>query len=376
MTIKYTSVESLTKYLGIFKSVPDKDNNSNETVGTGDTTTTVFWLDRLGVITASYAISVGTGGAATALTDLDDYSLNLDTSKLTLTTNGLVTAGPNVIYASYDYNALELLNDDIENAIRAAETKIELFSEQKFAEYTATNPSYRELVNESIKGHYNPEGKVYDLFFGPVVALDTTTAYDYANGQTLITATSATGFPSTGTIYIGENKVTYTAKSTDTFTVPTATPTITAGATIKGEVIELSREPEGTAPSYNVLVPDTEYEIDYDNGRIKILNNAFWGEINAEDRIYPSNYLIRASYMQAWHENGANPTIPDEIEELANMIAAKKVVVRVVHKSHASGLDDFNPEGIDIDDNEIKRMLEYYKPLNVGTSPYNKQFLS
>jgi len=376
MTIKYTSVQSLSKYLGIYNTIPNKDSTSSETVGTGNGSTTVFWLDRLGVITASYEVYVQAGSTKTTLTDINDYVLDLDTSKITLTSGGVTTAGSNTIYADYSYNKLEILNDELENAIRASENKIELYSEQRFADYTANNPGYRKIVDEQIKGHYDPENKVYDLFFSPLVKLHTSLANDYTTGGTVLTATSATGFPTSGTIYIGGYKVAYTAKSTNTLTVPSTTPTITAGATIRGEVLEISTEPEGSSPSFTVIDPDTEYEIDYDNGRIKILNNAYWGEIDADDRLYPSNYLVSASYMASWHENGANPTIPEEIEELANMIAAKKIVSRMVHKAHASGLNDFNPEGLDIDDEEIKRILDYYKPLNVGTSPYNKQFLS
>jgi hypothetical protein len=135
-------------------------------------------------------------------------------------------------------------------------------------------------------------------------------------------------------------------------------------------------EPEGSALSYSVLDPDTEYEIDYLQGRVKILRNAYWGEIDAEDRIYPSNYWIRLSYMQAWYEEGATPYIPEEVEEVVNMLAAKKFAYRILNKAHVMGQNDFNPDTINLPDEEIMKILDDYKSLNVGTSMYNKQAIS
>lgn len=369
---------SLTKFLHLLGTIPDhKSTTAKELVGTGDDSTAVFWLDKLGVIESTYTLSYG--AAETSVTDLTEtthYVLDLDTSKLTLTATGITAVSTNNIYAVYQYNKLELLNSDILKALNAAENKLLRDTDQIFADQTATNPLFKKVVNESIKGHHNPYEKVFDFHFQPTIKLQTTTNGAFTLGGTTLTLTSGTGFPTTGTIYVGGNKVVYTAKSTNDLTVPATTPSIATGATVRGEVIEVSIQPEGSSPSYAVLDPDTEYEIDYNQGRIKPLANAYWGEITARDRIFHSNYLIRVSYMHAWHEMEEIATIPDEIEWVVNAIAARRLMGSVVAKATEAGINDFNPALIDVDKEAIMEVIDEYTTLNVGSSPYNKQSLT
>lgn len=362
--------------MNVLKSIPNKDVTTKEEVGTGDNSNLIFWLDNIGVLENTYTLYYGaTEAAATStLTETTHYTIDLDNSKITLTTAGRTLLATNKLYAAYKYNYLELLNADILLALNAAENKLLRDTDQTFTSTTLLG--YRKVLNEPIKGHYDPYNKVYDLYYQPIIKIQTTTNGDYTTGGVTLTLTSASLLPSTGTIYVGGNKVAYTAKAGNDLTVPASTPSITSGATVRGEVVELSIEPEGTSSSYAVLDPDTEYEIDYNQGRIKLLANAYWGEIDAEDRIYPSNYLIRASYMQAWHEPDENATIPDEIEWVVNAIAARKLMGQVVAKAHSAGLNDFNPSLIEVDKEAIQEVIDAYKPLNVGTSMYNKQYLS
>lgn len=374
----YSTVKSLCKYLGIYKTIPNKDSTSNENLGVGTSSTTSYWLDNLGIITGTYTFYVGntTGTIQTALVEPTDYSLDLDNSKLTPTTSGITTIGVNTVWGKYDYNDQELLNSELNDLLLTAEKKLELYTEQRFADGTATDPNYRKIDGELIKGHYRPEDKVYDLFFSPIVELSTTTNGAYTTGITTIQLTDSTGFPSTGTIYIGGNKVSYTAKSSNILTIPTATPSIATGATVRGEVIELSSEPEGNDLSFSVLDPDTEYQLDTTHGRVAILRNAFWSEISAEDRIYPSNYWVRVTYFQAWHNKDEDPSIPAEIQEIVNFFAAQDLFKRTVAKSYLKGMNDFNPKKMEISQDDIIERLDQYRPLKVGMSPYNKQFIS
>ena len=366
---------SLVRFLNVLKTIPNKDSTTKETVGTGNGVQTTFWLDNLGVIEGTYTLYYGSAETTTTtLTETTHYTLDLDNSKIVLTSAGVTLLSTNNMYAVYKYNSLELLNADLLEALNSAENKLLSRTDQTFTNSTLL--AYREISNEGIKGHDNPYQKLFDLYYSPIVKIHTTVNGAYTTGGTSITLTDSSLFPANGTIYIGGNKVTYTANAANVLTVPAATPSIATGATVRAEVIEISMEPEGSATDYAVLDPDTEYEIDYNHGRIKILANAYWGEISAEDRIYPSNYLIRTTYMQAWHEPDKNPEIPDEIEWVVNAMAARKLMGAVVAKATAAGLNDFNPSLMEVDKEAIQEVLNEYSNLNVGTSMYNKQSLS
>jgi len=370
---------SLMKFMHLTKTIPNKDTTTKEEVGTGDGSQLIFWLDHLGVIENTYTLYYGASeSSVTALTETTHYTINLDTSEITLTTAGRTAIGINKIYAKYTYNYEELLNSEILKELNAAENKVLQMTEQVFANYTDTNPAYKKVVNEKIEGHFNPYNKVFELYYVPMVNFETTVDGDYTTGATSIVLTAVEGLPETGTIYIDGNKVSYTAKDsvTKALTIPATTPSIDDGALVRGEVIEISTQPEGSSPSYTVLTPDTDYKIDYDQSYIKPLSNAYFGEVGNYDRIYPTNNLIRATYFHAWHEPNTNPTVPDNIEWAVNVLAARKLMGSIVAKAHTTGLNDFNPSLINVDMEEVKETLMEYKPLNVGKSSYNKQRLT
>lgn len=376
-SLTYSSTLSFTKHILALGTVPDYENNSLEEVGTGNNSKTSFWLDKLGVIENTYTIYYGADeDNVTALVENTDYTIDLDTSKITLTSGGVTKVGTNKIFAEYKYNIYQLLNSEITTALIAAQEKLKGDMEITFADYTDDDPGYKKITDEIKEIGYVPNKKVFDTYWQPIVKLQTTTNGAYTTGGTSITLTDASGFPNSGTIYIGGYKVSYTAKSGNVLTVPSSTPSISDGATVRGEVVELSMEAEGNDPVYTVLTPEQDYEIDYSQGMISLLDNAFWGELSNSDVIYPSNYKIRLSYMHAWYEKGSVPSIPSDVEEITNMIAAKKFVQRIIKKSHIQGNNDFNPAALNSGDEEIKKVIEYYKTLNVGFSLYNKQNIS
>ena len=373
----YSSALSLTKYLNLLGTFPDHLNKTRDNLGTGDNSNDTFWFSKLGVLSGTYTLSYGVDETSlTNLTETTHYVVDLDTSKISLTSAGVTALATNNLYAAYKFNTEEILNSEMVKALNAAEVKVNQVTEQLFAEFSDDNPGYRKITNEIKQGHYNPVNKVFDFYFNPLLDFGTTVDGDYTTGSTEINLVSASGLPTSGTLYIGGNKVTYSNKVTNTLTIPSTTPSIDDGSVVRAEIIEISTQAEGSEPNYTVLDPDTEYKVDFMQGRVKILSNAYYNEVDSELELYPSNYLIRLSYMSAWRENGSNPTIPDEIEEVVNMIASKKFVQRMVKKAHITGMNDFNPSAMNSGDNEINRILEYYKPLNVGTSMYNKQFIS
>jgi hypothetical protein len=269
-----------------------------------------------------------------------------------------------------------LLNSEISRILKFAENQVERRTTMKFAEYTDTNPNYRKILNEIYEGRFDARWKTFDTFWNPIIDLSTTLNGDYTTGVTTITLTDATGFPDSGTIYIGEYKVSYTSKSGNNLTIPTTTPNLSDGDSVYGEVIEISKNSEGTIPSYTVLKRDIDYKIDFLQGRIELLGNAYFGEFQDSDRFYPANYMIKVSYMSAWYEEGNVPEIPDDIETCVYMIATNRLMKSVVGKAHISGLNSFNPTLVAVDRTDIDEIIDYYKPLNIGTSPFNKSHIS
>lgn len=376
-TLSYSGPLSLTMFMGLLGTVPSKDVTTRDNIGTGDGSTLVYWFDKLGVIEDSYTISYGDSESSlTALTETTHYVVDLDLSKVTLTGTGRTAVSGKIIYAEYKYNTAELLNSDLTLVLSTAEDHVRRTTEVTFAEFTTASPTYKQITGELKKGQQVPLDKVYDLFHTPIVKIQTTVDGAFTLGDTTLTLTSGTGLPNTGTIYIGGNKVAYTGKSTNDLTVPNTTPTIADDAVVRGEVVELSMEPEGSAPSYTVLEPDVDYEIDYDNGRILILANGYWTEISSDTRLFASNHLIRIAYMHAWHELSRNPEIPDDIEWVVNAIAMRRLKGAIMGKSIVQGMDGFNPSIFNYSRESIREVLVRYQTLNVGTSMYNKQSIS
>lgn len=370
---------SLTSFMQLVKTVPNKDSTAAEVLNGGATAIQTMWLANLGVLENTYSFTYGaTEDVGVALTDVTDYVLDLDLSKITFTTVGINKVSATFVYAQYKFNQAGILNSELLSALNAAENRILQATEQTFADGTVSNPAYHKVSNELIQGHSAPQGKVYDLKWVPVVKIDTTSTTAYTTGGTTITLTTASGLPTTGTIYIGGNKVAYTGrKNTADLIIPATTPSITAASVVRGDVIEVSQENEGTLPSFVVLRPELDYTMDFDQGRFKIYNSAYWGElIGTNDFLWPSNYQIRATYMAAWHELGAAPTIPDEIQFVVNAYAARRLKGSIMAKANMTGLNDFNPSTLDVDDAYIQTVIDEYQTLNVGTSPYNKQSLS
>lgn len=379
--LSYTTVLGLVRHLNALSTVPNMSNTTNEVVGVGDNSTTKFWLDHIGVLDDNYTLYYGaTPASITALTDVVHYTLDLETSEITLTATGKTTVGTNSIYARYKYNIFELSNDQLLRALQASENDMENMTDQVFADGTSLNPQYASIVNETAycSLFYNPmrADKVYDVTTPPIVELATTVNGAYTTGGVTLTLADSSGFPVAGTIYIGGNRVSYTAKSGNNITVPATTPSIATGATVRGEIIELSREPEGNEPSYLVLDPDIEYQVDYHMGRIRLLDNAFYGELNADLLRFPESGIARFTYQSAWHDLETDPVIPDAILECIYMMASKKLVQRMIKRAHIGGTDSFNPAALSSGDDEIDDIIMEYKQLNVGTSPYNRKNLS
>lgn len=360
------------KSLNQVTTIPNKNSTTKETLGTGNNSKDTFWASNEGIIENTYTLYAGTS----TLTETTHYTLDLDTGKVTLTASGITELGTNILYIEYSYNNLGIPNSETLRLLNWAESYVITRTEMKFAEYTDDDPAYRKVSNETFEGRFDARWKTFDAFWPCIVKLTTTVNGAYTTGGTTLTLSDGTGFPNAGTIYIGGNKVSYTAKSGNDLTVPSTTSSIADGADVFGEVIEVSKESEGSEPSYEVLERDVDYKIDFLHGRIELLGNAYFGEFQNTSRFYPSNYIIRATYFSAWHDAETNPTVPDDIEQCIYMLATNRMIKSTVGKAMVNGLNGFNPTMVTVDRTDIDNIIAQYKPLNVGTSPFNKAHIS
>lgn len=363
MALKYTTVSGFWSFLGIAQHILDfaiGEEPKWEDVGNGNSAQTIFYLDRLGVNEDTLVLKKSSDDSTFPSTA---YVFDSDRSKITLTAGGVTLLATSGIQASYEYNTLgsSLKFNETASILGRAEHYIEEECDTVFADQTSTAPEYFQITNEGLVGKGTSQD-IYNTNMYPIVKLQSSISTAYVTGSTAMQITSASGFPSTGTIYVGENKVTYTAKSSNTLTVPSTTPSIAADAVVRGEVVEVSLDPGGVTPSYTILVPDVDYAIDYDSGQIQLLDDYYVQNLYSITR--PSDGTadrVRISYMNAYHPIGDACMIPPDIVEAMYLRAAAVLTDSTIFKANINISDNFNPSTIRDANERISKITEKYK---------------
>lgn len=364
MTLKYTTVQGFWKFLLLNESItdfqpgqtPERETVASNTVAAGD-----YYLNNMGVNEDTLVLYKG--GTSTALTPTTHYTFDSDTSKVTITSAGATLLDTSDLTAEYEYNSNgKYLNYNQTTSLLAeSEADVEDRCNTVFADQTSSTPGYLQVNNEPLMGQ-GCSNNLYSLSRGSIVKLQTTVDGDYTTGASTIDITDATGFPESGTIYIGGNKVTYTSKASNTLTIPSSTQSISDGAVVRGEVVEVTTSPTGVTPTFTVLTPDTDYIIDYNRGDIQLVDSYYSQEdtylSTAQDGILDR---VRVTYMQAWHKENKDAEIPSEIAKIVYMIAGRQLIQRTVLKSHAGQRDNFNPTSFGFSKIDIDELIKQYK---------------
>ena len=367
MALKYTTVQKFWKFLGINDTVLDYQPGnapSRETVATTPVTATGdYHADQMGVNEDTLVLYVGSSD--TALTLTTDYTFDSDTGKISITSAGAVTVTGEDLTAAYEYSQLgkDLNYNETVRLLEQAENGVDDSCNCVFADQSEINPNYLKVSDEldTGKGAIN---NLYDVNWGPVIKINTTSSGDYTTGGTSLTLSDASGLPTAATIYIGGNKVSYTSRSSNVLTIPSDTPSISGGATTRGEVVELSTSPSGVDPTFTVITPDSDYNMDYDTGEIQIANEYYFQEDTTMTK--PQDGLkgrIRYTYLHAWHQPGQDAVVPEEIEETVYMKAGRKLVGRTILKSLTGQRDNFNPQSFGFSKVDIEDNLKNYRVL-------------
>lgn len=345
MVLRYTTVGGFWKKYGLNESVLDFQAGSTparETVASATVSAGDYYLDQLGVNEDTLSLYAG----STQLTITTHYTFDSEKSKVTITSDGATALSGQDLTAEYDYNSLgkDLTYDESVLILEAAEAELERKAMQRFS--NTTTIQYRQVSDEEVVFVADKLRlkKSINTKYNPLVYVETTVNGAYTTGGVEITLSDASLFPSSGTVTIGENKVTYSAKAGNVLTVPSSTSSISDGAAVSSTVVEVSLENEGNTLVWSVLEANKDYDVDPVSGYIRILNNAFFNEVSVSDlNIYPDNIKTRISYWNAWHEPGANPEIPSDVIECVYLIAARNLRRNTVFKSHINQRDNFAP---------------------------------
>lgn len=368
MALKYTTVKELWEFLGINESILSVISNGTvgatperEIVAETPVTTGVYYLDQPSVNTDTLALYVGSSDTVLILDT--DYTFDASLSKITITSDGATKLTGEDLTAVYEFsNDMNLTYEQSVSLLERMEQRLEDDLGVVFADQTANNPAYKTFTDQLTTGK-GWTRNLYRFKWRPIVKLETTVDTDYTTGGSTLTLTDATGFPNSATIYVGGNKVSYTAKTGNDLTVPTDTPSISANAVVRGEVVEVSTSPQGTAPAYTVLTPDVEYAIDYNTGTLQLMGTFS----TADELIYYSRPVngtfdrVRYSYVHAWHDIDEDCVIPTEIEELVYMMAGRQLIQRTVVKANVGQRDNFTTDSYGFSKKDIEEIKQKYR---------------
>lgn len=359
---KYTTVLSFNQSLELAKAIPNRDSSGDptrENVGTGDASTTVFYFDKGFMIRNSETLYTGglteTGSTAT-LTYTTDYTIDYDLGKLTLTATGVSTVSTSNIYAAYSYNKFNQEDTLLYQRLLRAEAEIDEAVNNVFFDSDATTPGFTEITDENQEGQ-GSTNQVYALENYPINSITTTNTGAISAGSTSIVVSSTNGFPSSGYVAIESDKITYTGKSSTTFTGCTGVLGHSASKTVTSWVIERSTDGEGNSPTYQTLEYLEDYDIDFTSGEVMLTKDEVFADVITNYTTPPEAVWnrFRASYQHGYG------SIPSDITRCTHLIAGKEGYNAQVLNALGRGTDGFSSDGITNVDSWIKNTLAKYK---------------
>lgn len=360
-TATYATTQDLARFLNIECTVPDRNTTGaarpKEVLGTGDNSNLLFYTDNAFIIAGSYTFLKGVSeSAGSAMAETTHYTLDKDNGTLTLTTAGKTVTGTANIYGSYSFNKLLITDTQMQEALDRAEAEIDQVTFSHWATGTSATPNYVQVTEEKKKGKGMTD-RDYFCDHYPIPNVQTQLTADIAIGATTIAVDSTSGFPSTGTIGIDSDKITYTGKTTTSFTGCSGVLAAHLdNAYVYPYVVEISTTDSGSEPTWSILDNNGEYDIDYNTGRVHLYRTDY--DLTYYALQYPPKYIpnrFRVTYIYG------NSTIPDDIKRLCLMIAAKDIMHMVVRNAHANGLNSFNPETIGVDEQWIRETIDRYR---------------
>lgn len=378
MAIKYATVLQLAQTLQIEKIVPFWDNSTNptltkENVGTGDNSNTLFYTDQKNVISGTYTFYRGSSHTTTTtITETTDYTFDTETGTITLTGTGVTTVGTETIFAVYSYFALNISNTLMTRVLNRAELEVENLLNTVFTDGTGANPAYPVITKEShaSQGTFN---RTYFLENVPVKDVESALASNITSSDTSLSVTTGDGtnFPSSGTIIINREIITYTGISTDSLTGLTRGVDDSDAAAhsstdeVHTTVIESSGTFEGTAPTWTAMKWNSEVFVDPDTGATRIYKDILIDSVYVDGTIANNQGIanrFRATYLHG------HDTIPFDIERFTLIIAMEMLVNDTEYRALTEGRNEFKPAILVTTMAEKERIIGSYREISMGNT--------
>lgn len=369
MTNEYATVTQVVEYLQALGTTIDRGNNTLlENIGTGDNAKTKFMLDQEGYIADTLTLYYGSSEDdaiqnSQTLTVTTHYTIDNQTGVITLTGAGVTLLGTNILFADYKYNKLQTPNDTVQNVLDRAAGWVEEYCNTLWTDGTAETPNWEKVTDEQ---HYG-EGfsqRHYFVNLRPIVNITATVDGEVSSGASTITVVSTDGFPSSGTLGVGKQKILYTGKTSTTFTgVTGVTATIADAATLRPFVVEASTTPDGDAPTYDILEYDTDYNVEFTSGRVYLSKDSPYANNDVAYELTPPKGVpnrFRVSYLRGYD------TIPAEITQAVISQTVSLMNSQAISRALIDGIDGFSPRANDVLKDDVKNILSEHKLMLIG----------
>ena len=351
-SLKYATPLMLSEVIGVRKDIPSWDvagTPTNEAVGTGDDSTTTFYLDQKSVISDSYTIYAN----AVAMTETTHYDLNADSGIIVLTEAGVTLLSTNALTAKYSYYDNGMLDSYIQAVLSRVEKELDKSINSTFTDGTATNPTYpirteiqasKGLFEDRIITEFKPLKDIESALDGNITATATSIALDSSQG--------GEQFPTSGHIIIGSEVITYTGITDDDLTgcsrgvLGTTAAIHSDGDSVHSTIVFRSDTTEGTAVSWTAQPWQTSIFAS-EEGLIYKFKDADPNSLTRTGGVERIKIIYYYGY----------DTVPGDITRLTLLLAKRSLMQDNIGKAIIAGRNEFKPEMLNADNMEIERII-------------------
>lgn len=363
-SLKYATPLMFGEILGIIKDIPSWAIGSSPTtledVGTGDDAETTFYLDQNHIVSDSYTLYAND----VEMTETTHYALTPDNGKIVLTSPGVTMLSTNKLTAEYKYFSNGMKDSYIISVLGRAEIEVDKAVNSTFTDGSSANPAYpTETEIQSSQGYF--QDRIITKL-KPLIDIESALDGDINDSDTTISLASATGgdlFPSTGYIIVGSEVISYTGVSADDLTgctrgeLGTTAASHDDGDAVHSTIVFRSGTTEGTAVSWTVQPWQTSSFANED-GLIYKFKGA---DPNPLTRVGVAE-RIKVIYRYGYK------TVPTDITRLTLLFAKKALMKDNIGSSMIQGKNEFKPEILNIDNEEISKIINSYIILSMGNT--------